>query len=471
MDGVVITTFGLTNSQVYPYGTYEQYNPSAVDSEGHFYMECSNQGLCNREVGDCVCFDGFEGSACQRASCPNACSNHGSCESISEFATTAGGTLFTKGLSSGNTEYDLWDAKVSYGCRCDPWFTGADCSQRLCKVGVDPMYYDTEQVTYDTIAIDGVAGVDDGHYIRIRFWDYWGESFITDRIVAGSSAGITIAQIEAAFEALPNGVISDLVQCETSATPTLLSVTVSGGTDVLCQFKSNPGALRLPEIYEQSVDNEVNIRGTPLRGEDENLCNTLFTSGTISSVNNDGTITLASASTTIATLPYLVKYNDQYAVVTGQAQDSDVLTLTLASAIVAESTAGLTADLYYSSTPLLPDANGKALNSPVVGVTTLILTGHGFAAGDKIICESQIFNVVTVTDVNTVEVDRPYFGTAIGRAADATTNCYEISSAALTTSYVSECAGRGICDRESGVCSCFKGYTNDNCDKQSILAF
>jgi hypothetical protein len=35
--------------------------------------------------------------------------------------------------------------------------------------------------------------------------------------------------------------------------------------------------------------------------------------------------------------------------------------------------------------------------------------------------------------------------------------------------YVLECSGRGNCDGTSGVCKCFKGYTNDNCDSQSAL--
>jgi hypothetical protein len=36
--------------------------------------------------------------------------------------------------------------------------------------------------------------------------------------------------------------------------------------------------------------------------------------------------------------------------------------------------------------------------------------------------------------------------------------------------YVAECSNRGVCDSTSGICQCFSGYTNDNCDTQNALS-
>lgn len=52
----------------------------------HQPSECSSRGTCDRALGLCTCFVGFEGAACQRTSCPNDCSGHGVCVSIKQMA-------------------------------------------------------------------------------------------------------------------------------------------------------------------------------------------------------------------------------------------------------------------------------------------------------------------------------------------------------------------------------------------------
>jgi hypothetical protein len=52
--------------------------------------ECSGAGLCDYTTGECECFDGYWGSACQRTSCPNDCSGNGLCMTIGALARLEG---------------------------------------------------------------------------------------------------------------------------------------------------------------------------------------------------------------------------------------------------------------------------------------------------------------------------------------------------------------------------------------------
>ena len=123
---------------------------NVIDNTAHDYAECSNKGLCDRARGQCECLPGYDGNACQRATCPtdaktstpgsgvagrsniqfkaftggsaflgtskassvpltNQCSGHGTCMTIEQLA-----------LLDHNNVYELWDKDMSMGCKCDP---------------------------------------------------------------------------------------------------------------------------------------------------------------------------------------------------------------------------------------------------------------------------------------------------------------------------------------------------------------
>merc|ERR1711988_290194 len=93
------------------------------------------------------------------------------------------------------------------GCKCDPGYSGADCSGRMCKYGIDPLYIDDESTarlassTY--IVRPGFDGLQ-GTY-AIKFYDVFGEDYVTDPILAADST--SCLDVVSALEALPNTVI------------------------------------------------------------------------------------------------------------------------------------------------------------------------------------------------------------------------------------------------------------------------
>lgn len=115
----------------------------AVSHKGNLYhtqhVECSDKGLCNRKTGICECFDGYTGSACQLTSCPNDCSESGSCtviwqivEDVKENANYYGNYLTT-------VSYTAFDMNALQGCVCDAGRSGPDCSMIDCPSGSDPL--------------------------------------------------------------------------------------------------------------------------------------------------------------------------------------------------------------------------------------------------------------------------------------------------------------------------------------------
>lgn len=111
------------------------------DGSFHNYAECSGKGLCDRGSGLCDCFDGYEGKACSRTSCPNDCSGHGTCEYINDLSLGSVYGDSTKvnfeSYAKSDVTYNGWDTKKGRQCVCDAQYTDIDCSKRMCPHGDD----------------------------------------------------------------------------------------------------------------------------------------------------------------------------------------------------------------------------------------------------------------------------------------------------------------------------------------------
>lgn len=432
-------------SQVYLSGMNEALSTD-ID-EAHFYMECSNKGLCDRETGDCACFEGYEGSSCQRASCPNQCSGHGTCESIGEFATYGDGSLITK-------SYNLWDKKATYGCKCDPLFFGADCSLRNCKVGADPLY-DSDLLKVDQFQLipNGLDATNE--FITLKFWDYFGESFETKRIIFSATAATFISNIKNAFSSLPNDMFSSPPDCQANKDDT---------SKIICSLTSHYGSLRLVEVGQISLasgdDTNPAITTTPIRGEDFTLTPTKYITSTTQSVSDTGTITTEN----LADATYLAAINDIYVALT-VASDTGTVKATLDDSMIQYDVVGEAISHIGETLTSVGAFSGN------VGDKTLTCSSFTSpSVGSLIIYEGQIYRVTAVVDNTSISIDRPFYGGLNSVANVADKDLYVIP-ASISHTYVSECSSRGLCDYESGICNCFTGYTNDNCDTQNVLAF
>eukprot|EP00602_Paraphysomonas_sp_CaronLab_P000857 CAMPEP_0185030848 /NCGR_PEP_ID=MMETSP1103-20130426/17941_1 /TAXON_ID=36769 /ORGANISM="Paraphysomonas bandaiensis, Strain Caron Lab Isolate" /LENGTH=634 /DNA_ID=CAMNT_0027566127 /DNA_START=316 /DNA_END=2221 /DNA_ORIENTATION=+ len=115
------------------FGSLVSPSGSSSFSGAHPRTECSSAGICDRATGECQCFDGYTGAACQRRTCPGnpPCSGRGRCYDMWRLATMYEAHPLRNSTSSDHTYYaqevdgDTWDAKSVMGCLCDSsWAVG-----------------------------------------------------------------------------------------------------------------------------------------------------------------------------------------------------------------------------------------------------------------------------------------------------------------------------------------------------------
>ncbi len=103
-----------------PTGTAWVDKPKGLN-QAHGKMECSNRGNCDRKLGACKCFQGYEGTACERSTCN--CNGHGKCTT-----TNAMYQNYLTNMTYYSQDYQLWDGESTTGCVCDIGYTGSACS-------------------------------------------------------------------------------------------------------------------------------------------------------------------------------------------------------------------------------------------------------------------------------------------------------------------------------------------------------
>jgi len=413
-------------------------NPNIL-GQFHKYLECAGKGVCDRTTGECACFPGFEGKGCARATCPNDCSGHGTCEYIEDLGygatwndyvdDTSAATIAkgTQSLFSDDTkvfDYPFWDKTKSRKCVCDATYGDLDCSKRLCPYGTDVL--DTKDDTYYDYSADAQKYQEQnillasltGDYgdlatktFALTFTSRLNETFTTIPIMIGEVGTDLISfqnAVKLALLNLPNrvidGVTVTVTLVERSTAPNI-EILTKQGTVSLNKYTTSKGAVR-------SI-----VGGDALNGEK-------FT-GTDRAVIPGATT--ASASDLIDTKPLTpgamnVGYNhrrlSQYQGMSKAASHTPFISIKI-----------------------------RFTGPSVQGPQHLLIV-------EDYLCGNGCTPKLTGLPLETRQT-KPVWSTVV----ELTKSDYNSF----------ECGRRGKCDYSTGLCQCFAGYIGDNCNTLTTL--
>lgn len=373
-----------------------------------------------------------------------------------KFVDSVAGMNYYAGITSPY-EYRLWDADQNSACVCDIGYSGIDCSLRECPKGDDPLT--TTAATcggrtcvdeVQSFSVDGGQTKPGTYYLIVK--DYNGLTYktgefplYTNNADAGwaTNKASNEAVVKAALESLPNNVTGTVVVSSSSAG--------LGGTAAKEQYR-----MSITFIGKSGNVPEMTLGWTGTSNEDTRRAYVFQPGQPVQSVAVLwGTNAPASIQVTVypqdQTLYGLSTYWSStctpISVAQGASGESDI-----ADGLVSALNSVPAVKLTYG-TPFIRDSNVVALAASdryniriafpdkQFGTSTLVVSGFSDAA-----CGTALSAAFAIASPSN-------FGDVIdGNKEHAT------------------CSNRGLCDFNSGLCSCFSGYTGVACDVQSTLA-
>lgn len=443
-----------------PYGR-RWFDIAQTTTSAHRNAECSGIGDCNRASGVCLCPSGYEGKACNLQACPGQCSGHGRCLSMSEIISEAEAqplrSEFTWAYPDDATA-NTWDASMVRGCLCDSSWTvgldagetqvaewyGPDCSLRRCPSGDD---------LWTTVDETDCSGKYDNGALTAAT-----KTVAHSQIVVSNTVAITNIVVASGS--------TTTATCTHAAAAGFLAV---GDTVTVSGYTGDANSIAVNQDYV--VTSITSATETVLTG-------TGLTVGTYSAGGSQLLTYDAKATCTHSSAVRSLAVGDAVTVSghTGSVSITQILVAGGSTTVAICTHAALTEPLAVGDTITVSGHADSALNqdyvvASVTSATETVLTGTGLTAGTYTAGSSKLLTYNPA-------VNQQYFLTHIESATvvvmsgtGLTVGTYTTGTSKLLTYSISakgnlchvECANRGLCDSNTGVCECFDGWYGSAC--------